>query len=261
MPKTLSRPVLACTLACASLLAFAGSAAAAPKVELRRYAFEVTGIQVIDWQYRSPSCAVETSPCDEGSGTQTTGWTTKRPIVVDAQVTTGRIPGLELPPLQLLGPRAVPRIRATVERKGRSTHTDPRPACEGSSHDESCLFVPLPQTVAGACGRRTVKGMTVALIQPGTDASILDVESTAPFARLFADCAPDSGPVAPVYSLDYPLHMRLEGAARRLKAMRRGRRIKLHREEQVDCPLAPSPQTGYGRCVTTDVTVEVTRRR
>jgi hypothetical protein len=254
----LKTSLLACLCA---LAAAAPASAASPKIEARQYAFDVTGIQVIDWQYRSESCGTEHAPCDEGAGTQTVGWSTPRPVIVDAMVARGRFPaGVRVDSFRLLGQRNAPKIRATVNREGKATHQDPPPACEGSAHTPDCLFVPLPATVASECGRRTLDGLTLSLTQPEHDASILDVGTSEPFARNYTDCAPDSGAFNVVYQLGYSLDMRFEGVAGRLKRMKRGQKVKLHSEDRVDCPM-PTAVKGFARCVTTDVTVEVKRRR
>lgn len=245
------------TLLVAAVLVPATTASAA-SFHHAEYDLDVTGIQVIDWQYRSDSYPDPLPGWVTGTGTATLGWHTTRPLRMWGQWSDGRIGGRTYP-FSFEGPYNRPRIRATVERSADVTALARMPVCEGGKLDPECRVLPSPAKVPQSCGRRTPT-IAIDVAQPSFDRSLLDVKSKETFARLYRDCAPDSGAITAAYELAYPLEMRFAGAIAKIKRLRPGRQVKLRRTVEAGCPL-PVAANRYARCVTTDVTVEVRRRR
>jgi hypothetical protein len=271
VPSPAGRGVAVAMLAAASLLApgVAGSAAAADGFsEDRSYRVDVTGIQVVDWRARSSWPLDDLAGWTSQDGTQTLGWQTTRTGTLEGtRYLRRRVGGVVLPPFAFTGTGRAPRIKGTVLRKSTVTARDPTPVCEGGDLDDECLVVPLTRGVAQACGRKTPQ-VRVVVSYAGDENEDLTVQTTAEIDALYPQCGPANGvmdlrpPTADSgRSPDQDLDVTFPNVSRRVARLRKGATLKLRREVRLGCPL-PAIRPGYvDGCVTTDVTVELTRQR
>lgn len=286
-------------LAALMLAATALGAAAAPAAQAltttdMTFRVEITGIHDVQWSYKSLGWPDRCKSWTDGSGTQTIGISTRRPMTFRATRFDGRLPRAmkDVPRFTLLGPFGRPRYRATVERQGDwREHVRPStPECTpcgplseyGQCEGEQAPFVPLQR-----CGRHDLPEATtsVELVPAGTadaDDELLvslgdavKVELRTSLSGLFAQCAPN---VQGGRSLAQPepLPLAVGGAkVRALKTLRVGRTLTLRASAQKALlqvpevgesrPEACSPRTlagdGYRECATTEATIEIRRTR
>lgn len=292
-----SRSLLAAflLLLAAPFLLAPAHARAADTVEMQ-FKVEVTGIHVVDWSYR-PSTAGETCKAwSKGEGTQTTGFSTKRPVKYVGMKIVGKLPKAmaKAPRFTLLGFGRPGDFKATVERKGDwEDHTVPMTAectpCGPRSEYGACDDAPHvdPARLLN-CGRRDIKAASAHLtfigkhderdedlLAPLTDA--LRVEPSAGVDGLFGNCPPElaDGTGRDLKHPD-PMEVSFVGAqARKITKMRVGQRIRLHDSveagfvsaegaedrETTSCSAKTLQGFGYRECAVTDATVEVRRVR
>jgi hypothetical protein len=259
---TLGTAALA-ALALGAGLAPQRAAAAAPEPQMIELSVEITGMHLVDWQYRSDHYDDPTVGWTEGSGNQTLGWSTTRPLRAQLMKLPASVMGHRLPPLQLVGFRQLPRLKGTVVRTARVRRLDPPPVCEGGDVS-SCGVMPLPRLQAQVCGRRPVKTGVELELRAGT--IVVRAQPATPIKSLFPRCAPDRPDQPFVAQLDVPTPdpVYFWDAANAIAKLRRGGKLKLHEDRPGGarrCPLPKQTSNGYEECGVTDVTLEIRRVR
>lgn len=256
---------LAVAVLAAALPASAG-AFAHPTVTTMRLAVEITGIHVVDWHYQSTD-DLSAEAWTVGSGTQTLGFSTPKPLPYRAIVTRGKLPGGgSLPPLQLQ-PLATKPLKGSLRRSGSFRHKEPAPCGEGQCSGAA----PTVRVEKGSCPakRRPVKTY-LEMTHPGDGAEVLattfgvvDVESA------WSNCPPDVGGSRNNLTLANPRAVFLPNGIERIAKLRRGAKLTLKGSwergagESGETKQFAKKLTGKGmnQCAVTDVTVEITRLR
>jgi hypothetical protein len=260
--------------AIAALLALALPASACayahPTVTTMRLAVEITGVHVVDWRYQSTDDLAAAEVWTAGSGTQTLGFSTPKPLPYRAIVSRGKLPnGQSLAPLRLQ-PLSSKPLKGSLRRSGSFRYKAPPPCGEG----ECSGGAPVQRTETGSCPAKR-RGVPVGLDtsspevfqgRPTLDAffgMVEDVESP------WADCPPDVNGSRNNLRLAQPRAVFLPGGLERIVKLRRGAKLTLKGDYEISsspagekkgkCP--PLKGEGMSQCAVTDITVEVTRVR
>lgn len=274
------------------LLLLAPAHARAADTVKMQFAVEVTGIHVVDWVH-DPGTTDTCKAWSKGSGTQTTGFSTKRPVRYTGMKIVGKLPEImrNAPRFTLLGFGRTSDFKATVERKGDwEEHLIPnqRPCvpCGPLSEYGECGDAPLPPAPLFSCGRRDIKaaGANLAFVAKGSDddgpvalTDALRVDLAASSDGLFPHCPPElaDGTGRELQQPD-PREVSFVGAkVRKLQSLRVGQKITLKDSSEAGyvsesekapreldaCSSATLSGPGYRECAITDVTVEVRRTR
>lgn len=246
-------------------------ASAAPAFEDRAFAVEITGIQTIDWRSRSSWPLDDDAGWTTQDGTQTLGWQTTRKGRIDGtRYRRRRLGTVTMPPFAINWVGRQPRIKATVKRVSAVQAKDPNPVCEGGTLDPECVFVPLTHGVPQTCGGQRAVRLPVTIGPAGEQNERLRVATVAEVDELYPQCGPSGGlmalrqpgPTAGTRVARDDLQAEFRAAARRLGRLRRGGRLTLRHRADLGCPLPPAVTPGVVEsCVTTDITVELTRTR
>lgn len=277
---------------CVAALVLAATALALPAAAsagtvTKRYAVEITGIHQVDWTYQSGATRDECADWSAGAGSQTTGFSTRRPVRYTATRTTGPRPkGF---PKVLWAPAREERAKITVAREvsdwndhlapGRCSPCELEGGCSGPAADR-----PQPPAPATDCRRRSLPGQTLSTWfdtghGPGVDGDplvgalgpVLQVQLIAAVGDAYDRCYPDLHEDLQLRTPD-ALPVTVTGAGRVLK-LRPGRTITLKgsreksvriiggvRDVKTSCPKQLGGE-GYGECAVTDVSIEIRRLR
>ena len=260
----------AAAVAAAVALAAAAPAHAADPV----LAVDITGIHVVDWAFDSGGYPDECQAWTKGSGTQTLGLRTPKPVRYDL---------LDVVTTKLLLPKGTGRFAGSAQRSAvwrehavpltsACTPCGPRSEYGECEEGDGDLLAPLWD-----CRRRTPKAEAMLQLVPsGTElgdgvvtlADTLVVTTAVPAA--FPHCPPDfDGSPVSTHS-EQPLEVRIVGpTVRRLMGLRRGQSVTLKGSAELgwdgkaerDSCQSPAGGDGYRECAVTDVTVEVRRLR
>lgn len=238
-----------------------------PQVTTMRLAVEITGIHLVDWHYQSTADLASAESWTVGSGAQTLGFQTPKPLPYRAIISRGRLPGGQpLEPLQLQ-PLSAKRLPGSLRRRGSFRYRQPPPCGEGQCSGSA----PVVRVARGSCPalkRQLPVGLEVT--RPGGGAPALTVTfSAADLESPWANCAPDLDGSRNNLSLAQPRAVFLAKGVDRIAQLRRGGKLTLKgsvqlgagdgRETKDRCP--PLSGAGMKQCAVTDVTVEVTRVR
>lgn len=282
----MNRLLVGAAIALLTILCAADAHAAKGEMKL---AVEITGIHVVDWSMRGKDAP---NPCKawvKGGGTQTIGFSTRRPMRYTA-FSTPRI-GDVRPQFVLLGGTNA-KYRATVERKGDwEENTIPQTSqctpCGPLSEYGECKPEDAPLAPLYDCRRKAIRapGAVLSYVDAGQNsgdevASLVDrlnVAMTAPTSGLYPHCPPEiADGTGRQLKHPEPLAVDILGAAaRKLTKLKPGRKITLKGDaeagyieedgvpsrETKTCSSATLAGTGYRECAVTDVTVEVRRLR
>lgn len=255
--------VLAAGVALLAALAPAGAAAfTPPKVTMMKLAVEITGIHVVDWHYQSTETLDPEEPWQVGSGTQTLGFSTPKPVIYGARLISGNVPGGNPEPFALTG-RSFGKMKSSLRRRATWRYNDGNP-CGG----EGCPQVPPSTHPKPSCpAKRADLSATLELVGPKRDR--LNLGFTAlKVKNPWTNCPPDVDGARDRLSLAQPGAITLPAGIARLSKLRRGGKLTLKgsaeigsddRSESRKCP--PMSGQGMRQCAVTEVTVEVTRLR
>jgi hypothetical protein len=259
--------VLGAVLALIALPTGAG-AFAHPQVTTMRLAVEITGIHVVDWHYQSTDDLAGAESWTVGSGTQTLGFTTRKPLPFRAILTRGKLPGGgALPPLQLQPLSSSSPLKGSLRRTGSFRHKSPPPCGEGQCGGGA----PTIRTEKGSCpAKRTPVPTYLETSRPGAGAEqltvgfgVVDAESA------WSNCPPDVGGSRNNLTLANPRAVLLPDGMERIASLKRGGKLTLKGSwERAAADGTESPRcaqklagAGMKQCAVTEVTVEVTRLR
>jgi hypothetical protein len=239
------------------------------------YAVEVTGIHVVDWQYRGEGYPDQCKAWSKGAGTQTLGIRTTKA----ARYMTLALPGVAP---RLLSTR-LGRYAGVARRTGSDweDHAIPQTAacspCGPLSEYGECAEEPPPIAPLHDCARRNgIAAAAVELLEAGKSyepdgpAALVDaLHVQTNVVAAFPSCPPTQADGPGLHAAD-PLEVSIVGAkVRRIRKLRRGRTLTLHGSEERGFAQGresrkcskPAGGFGYSECAVTDVTVEIRRLR
>lgn len=222
-------------------------------VDRRELKVEITGLHRIDWRFRSRTFGNAQAGWTEAHGDQTVGWHLRRKWRMSLDIYPPRMVKMGLPPVAL-APLEMPRVKGTASRSMTITKQSPPPACEGG-----CGAAPPAQTrKAPGCGRRSADVDIDLVLHEG--ALSAEAEWDGRLDVKYPRCEPmregTSGYEVPFPSLGY-----FAGGLEKVKKLRVGQQVKLHKETEVGehCPLGDEQWAGYQECAVTVMTAEVKR--
>lgn len=249
----------------------AAPASATPSVKMMRLAIQSTTIHVVDWHQQDAAYPDASRAWVQGHGTQTLGFSDRRPVTYIAVVVSGRGPGgIALKPLGLVPAKARKPLRASVRRTADwhisdGTQCDREGGCDYDPlvppvhHKQSCdpkhVDVPVQLGVDQPSGRANTYRLS-ARFDP------LNLE------HLWESCPPDMDNVERPLTLAHLPAVAFGGAIAKVAHLKRGGNVTLEAEQrqgavnaktQTGCPKLKGP--GLQECATTHVTLEVTRLR
>jgi hypothetical protein len=264
--NTLTKLILAAALAAAALVPVGVASAGPPKVEFTRYKVEVTGIVIDDWHYQSRGWGTGEGGA-RGAGTETIGFSTRRPVRFLGVVQSGSVRGFKLGNFSIAPLGRLQPLRGSIVRTGSYRTDDGMPVCEGGPQycpDEG----PGPQP-SFQCPR--LKRKLPYRLGADTDAEEtvkLRLEIDLP-SRPYADCHPDHDHGSNTLLADSPIDWYWYANA--LKYLERGERdtYRVDRELFLNgdsepkrrCPKSWDSGVGFKQCVVYDYTVEIRRIR
>lgn len=244
------------------------SAFQAPKVTKMRLAVEITGIHLVDWHYQSSDELKAENPWVVGSGTQTLGFSSPKPLIYKAIAIDGKTPGgTALEPLTLLQLSAKP-LKGSLRRKGSWRYNDPPPCGEGQCDGSGGAPIVRPKPSCPAKRREVPAGLEVS--NPGGKGQrVLTVGfGLVSLNDVWSQCPPDMDGAKNSLALGQPRAVFLRGGVERISKLRRGAKLTLKGSAELGRGLTGESKTcpemsgkGLKECAVTDVTVEVTRLR
>lgn len=251
----------------------AAHAAAGFKAKRMTLSVELTGIHVVDWHVQDPNYPDPLTSWVVGKGTQTLGFSTRRPVRFKATAFSGRVPGGQSLPALVLQPQAAPRpLKGSLRRKGSWKYNDDS-ICDREGGCDDSVLVP-PVHLPASCPARTVQVPAVVDVSAsgGNPASqMLFAKFNGPLQLdgLWSNCPPDMDAVKrPLALAQPPATLSFGRGAKRVARMRRGSTLTL--KTQVErgatdgvisgsCPKLAGP--GQQECAVTDLTLEIKRVR
>jgi hypothetical protein len=260
----------------ATALAFLASAAPAaaytpPKAKRMTLAVDVTGIHVVDWHVQDGAYPDPARSWSEGSGTQTLGFSTRRPIRFRATALSGTTPrGDALPPLILAPMRAPAPLKGSLRRTASWKVNDGSGCDREGGCDDDPVFIPL-HAPASCPGKQVAVPAEVDVTAPAGEPQrrvLYALIRPAKLDGLWPNCPPDMDAIRRPLRLAQPPSLGFADGIRRISRLRRGGKVTLKAQlEQGAAGGAPTascpPLTGPGQqeCAVTDITVEVRRLR
>jgi hypothetical protein len=259
-----------------ALLPVAGASAAVRAVDMT-LAVEVTGIHVLDWHTQSEGFGDPRREWSDERGTQTYGFSARRPLRFEATTFSGRHPGVELPPLLLrpLSSSAL-RLRGSVSRTLTERHNEIA-RCGGELGPCSGTERSGVATRRWRCGPKRVRqDLSLDVTAPsGRPQERIVLLELPPASAVYDACRSQGGQTPGAVGDSFPADdVILPGAVRKLRTLRRGGHARFRVEHEYgwaarfagglpvqlrSCP--PLSGEGHQACVVTDITVEVTRVR
>lgn len=242
-------------------------ASALPKVTTMKLAVEVTGVHLDDWHFQDEGFPDPERVWAVGSGTQTLAFSTPKPVLYNATVISGTIPGgASAPPLSLAKLSSAP-LKGSLRRTAKWRTNDGNPCDTEGKCNPSEIAKPTHQKPSCPALRRGVP-LTLETSSPGGGAEVLTV-GFLPVSGLSApwpNCPPDIDGITRPLRLAQPRAVLIPGGIARISKLRRGGSLTLKGSaglgaadgtESKACPKLAG--IGLQECATTDVTVEVKR--
>jgi hypothetical protein len=233
-------------------------------------AVELTGIHVDRWHYQGEGFPDPDASWAIGSGTQTLGFSTPRPLRYRAVVASGEVPGGgTLPPLQLQPLAAGGLLKGSLRRRAGWRYHDAE-ACDREGGCEDAVLVP-PVHLPPSCPAKRVPVPAQVGVErrAGSGLSVLSAKfEPLPLEGLWPNCPPDVDGARRPLALAQPASLGFAGAVARLRRLRpgEGATLKAHLTRgaadgsaTASCPPPGGP--GLRECAVTDLTLEVTRLR
>lgn len=242
----------------------------APRIRTMALSVELTGIHVDRWHYEGDGYPDPGSSWATGSGTQTLGFSTPRPLRYRAVVASGEVPGGgTLPPLQLQ-PLTVPEpLQGSLRRRAGWRYHDPE-ICDREGDCEDAMLVPPVHRPPSCPGKKVPVPATVGVERlSGSGLSVLAAKfETLRLEGLWSNCPPEMDGGGGHLALGQPADVAFAGAVAAIRRLRPGEAVTLKAHltrgaadgsASASCPPLSGP--GLNECAVTDLTLEVGRLR